>query len=183
MTLKKALSLILLACIAFFLGWLTRPYQEKNNALEAKNDTVTVVRRDTVSVSYQIPQYVRTTDSVYITLRDTTVVRYRDTATISLPVTQKYYSSDNYRAWVSGYEPRLDSIMTFNKTVTKTVTKEVEHKTTDLYIDAGSMMIKGDLAPNMGLSVKFRNNFVLGGKVGYYDKSLYYGFNVGFKIK
>lgn len=183
MTLKKALSLILLACIAFFLGWLTRPYQEKNNALEAKNDTVTVVRRDTVSVSYPIPQYVRTTDSVYITLRDTTVVRYRDTATISLPVTQKYYSSDNYRAWVSGYEPRLDSIMTFNKTVTKTVTKEVEHKTTDLYIDAGSMMIKGDLAPNMGLSVKFRNNFVLGGKVGYYDKSLYYGFNVGFKIK
>lgn len=180
---KKSISLILISCVMFFLGWLANGYLSKKSSTETKTDTFMVTRTDTVFTVKPIPYKMEVKDSVYLRLHDTVTVHYKDSQTISLPITQKYYDSDNYKAWVSGYEPRLDSIMTFNKTVTKTVTKEVEHKTTDLYIDAGSMMIKGDLAPNMGLSVKFRNNFVLGGKVGYYDKSLYYGFNVGFKIK
>lgn len=148
-----------------------------------KKDTVEIIRHDTVLTVTPSPQKIKTTDSIYIMLRDTTVIHYKDTGTISLPITQKYYSSENYRAWISGYEPNLDSIVTFNKTVTRTITKDIERKTTDLYLDVGNMMIKGDPAPNIGMSVKLRNNLILGGKVGYYDKSLYYGFNVGFKIK
>ena len=42
---------------------------------------------------------------------------------VVLPLTQKEYSDDStYRAWVSGYEPQLDSIRIFRKTITNTVT-------------------------------------------------------------
>ena len=43
--------------------------------------------------------------------------------TIELPKVQRVYSDDStYRAWVSGYEPRLDSIEVYRKTIKETVT-------------------------------------------------------------
>lgn len=43
--------------------------------------------------------------------------------TIELPKMQRVYSDDStYKAWVSGYEPRLDSINVFRKTIKETVT-------------------------------------------------------------
>lgn len=35
-----------------------------------------------------------------------------------IPITQKRYESEDYRAYVSGYEPNLDSIFVFPKTTT-----------------------------------------------------------------
>lgn len=40
----------------------------------------------------------------------------RDSAAVVIPITQKRYEGDDYRAYVSGYEPRLDSIFVFPKT-------------------------------------------------------------------
>ena len=40
----------------------------------------------------------------------------RDSAAVEIPITQKRYEGDDYRAYVSGYEPRLDSIFVFPKT-------------------------------------------------------------------
>lgn len=43
--------------------------------------------------------------------------------TIELPRMQRVYTDDStYRAWVSGYEPKLDSINVFRKTIKETVT-------------------------------------------------------------
>ena len=43
--------------------------------------------------------------------------------TIELPRMQRVYSDDStYKAWVSGYEPRLDSINVYRKTIKETVT-------------------------------------------------------------
>lgn len=47
--------------------------------------------------------------------RDTCYVT--DTVFISVDKTQKYYRSKYYSAWVSGYEPSLDSISIYNRTV------------------------------------------------------------------
>ena len=44
----------------------------------------------------------------------------RDSATVQIPITQKMYRTEQYRAYVSGYNPRLDSIEVYNKTVTIT---------------------------------------------------------------
>ena len=40
---------------------------------------------------------------------------------------QAYYEDSLYRAWVSGYRPRLDSLMVFPKTVYQTVTNDIYH--------------------------------------------------------
>ena len=43
---------------------------------------------------------------------------------------QAYYEDSLYRAWVSGYRPRLDSLMVFPKTVYQTVTNDIYHTIT-----------------------------------------------------
>lgn len=48
----------------------------------------------------------------------------KDTVWAVVPRTQKRYEDSTYTAWVSGYEPRLDSIEVYQKTVT--ITKRVE---------------------------------------------------------
>ena len=48
----------------------------------------------------------------------------KDTVWAVVPRTQKRYEDSTYMAWISGYEPRLDSIEVYQKTVV--VTKSVE---------------------------------------------------------
>lgn len=55
-----------------------------------------VVRTDTV------------TKCDYITMTDTVAVE--------VPITSKHYGSDTYDAWVSGFEPSLDSIRVYQRT-------------------------------------------------------------------
>ena len=55
-----------------------------------------VVRTDTV------------TKCDYITMTDTVAVE--------VPITSKHYGSDRYDAWVSGFEPSLDSIRVYQRT-------------------------------------------------------------------
>ena len=46
--------------------------------------------------------------------------------TIELPKVQRVYTDDStYKAWVSGYDPRLDSINVFRKTIKETVTIQI----------------------------------------------------------
>lgn len=49
----------------------------------------------------------------------------RDSIAVEIPITQKRYESDNYLAYISGYEPKLDSIFVFQKT---TVVHERSYK-------------------------------------------------------
>ena len=76
----------------------------------------TIVFRDTIMVEKPV-----TRDSVIIrykrvevpvVVRDTIL----DTVFVELPITSKYYKSSRYEAWVSGYEPSLDSISIFSET-------------------------------------------------------------------
>lgn len=56
-------------------------------------------------------------NSAYDTMQPTAI------DTIELPKRQRVYSDDStYKAWVSGYEPRLDSINVYRKTIKETVT-------------------------------------------------------------
>ena len=47
-----------------------------------------------------------------------------DTVAVEVPITSKHYGGKNYDAYVSGFEPSLDSIFVYNETqlITETVT-------------------------------------------------------------
>lgn len=142
------------------------------------SDTVTIVKLDTVKA--KIPIFIKEV------IVDTFLIKDSLNNDYIIPKTQRYYKSNDYEAWVSGYRPNLDSLNIFRKivtnTITNTVTKEIYPKTTDLYLNVGSDYIKGQFAPNVGLAVKFKNDLMIGGNVGLYDKELYYGLKVGFKL-
>ena len=95
--------------------------------------TETTIERDTVwrdSMIY-LPQPAETVNTgrvVYIkipvpgdTIRDT----LRDSIDVPVPIMQKRYADSLYTAWVSGFEPALDSIDLRLPTITETVTKTI----------------------------------------------------------
>lgn len=46
-----------------------------------------------------------------------------DSAMVAIPIEQAYYHREEYDAWVSGFQPKLDSIIVYPKTVTITTAK------------------------------------------------------------
>lgn len=48
-----------------------------------------------------------------------------DSIEVPIPIMQKRYEDSLYTAWVSGYEPNLDSINLRTPTITETVTKPI----------------------------------------------------------
>ena len=106
----KWLPYILIAAFAFGLGWFINPSPEA--VIEERTDTVfsssVIIRTDTVP--YYLPMPVlcwHTGDTIHV----------GDTV---LPVEQKIYQDSNYTAYVSGYNPNLDSLKVYPKTVTVT---------------------------------------------------------------
>ena len=92
------------------------------------------VTRDTVRTTDTIPHYypqpvdgtvvryitkllpVVKTDTFVKTDVKTNVITCNDTVAVEVPITSKHYSSKDYDAWVSGYEPSLDSIKVYSET-------------------------------------------------------------------
>jgi hypothetical protein len=50
-----------------------------------------------------------------------------DSAAVTVPITQKKYETEDYRAYVSGYEAQLDSIFVKRKTVNESVVVTRQH--------------------------------------------------------
>jgi len=111
-TLVTILIVVAMLVITFFVARFTSPSKTRT---EIQRDTI--VRIDTF-VSIPEPKIVRVVDSipvpypVYKTKTDTLLV----VDTLYLPRTQKHYKEAQYEAWVSGYQPSLDSIWVYNKT-------------------------------------------------------------------
>ena len=141
-------------------------------------DTVTILRIDTIRE--RIPHFIseKVLDTIFVEKVSENVLK--------LPITQKYYNTDSYQAWVSGYKPNLDSINVFNKVVERTVNHTIDRvvypKSIDWYLNAGSMFIDKKAAPYVGLNMKLKNDLVIGVNAGVYEKEMFYGFNIGFKL-
>ena len=88
------------------------------------------VERDTLRITDTIPQYfpkpVEVERVKYVT-RFMPVVRtdtvnndvlsfIHDTVAVEVPITSKHFGNENYDAWVSGFEPSLDSIKVYQRT-------------------------------------------------------------------
>lgn len=83
-----------------------------------ERDTTIIVKNDTIIINNPIE--LERTIVRYDTIQKDTILTYE----------QKTYGDSNYVAYVSGHEPRLDSINIFCKDTTRTITitNEVEKK-------------------------------------------------------
>ena len=103
--------LLLIACVA---AWF-RPHEQSPAEVRVETKIKTVVKVDTMLISAPIVAFFQiTSDTIH--MGDTVVMRE-----------QAVYEDSLYRAWVSGYRPRLDSIEVYPKTVYQTVTNDIYH--------------------------------------------------------
>lgn len=120
------IAVVLLCLVAGFVaGRVTRKSLLKP-VVEVRTDTLVI--RDTVRLERPVYITQRVVDSIYVPVTDT--LRLHDTTFMVLPRQQREYRDTLYHAWVSGYDPVLDSIDIFRKEryVTVEVTKTVMPK-------------------------------------------------------
>ncbi len=140
-----AVALLCLLC-GFFVakGMYDRPLDES-------------VSRDTVTLHDTVPEYLPAPkDSArikYVTRwlpakHDTVYSEnyaqsfaeiMHDTVAVQVPITSKHYGGKNYDAYVSGFEPSLDSIFVYNETqyITETITRMKPPNKWSLSVNAG----------------------------------------------
>jgi hypothetical protein len=81
-----------------------------------------------------------------------------DSANVVIPITQKTYKDSTYTAWVSGYDPSLDSIQVYPKTEYKTITNTIKMQDTKRWgigIQGGVGYGKGGFTPYIGIGVQY----------------------------
>lgn len=127
---KKRLMYCALVALLLLAGLAIYNRCSKAEVVRVERDTIVVY--DTIPDYHPIPK-----DSIvtkYVTRylpvvshdtidRMVTLVN-NDTVAVEVPITSKHYSGDSYDAWVSGFEPSLDSIKVYQRTeyITERVT-------------------------------------------------------------
>lgn len=107
--------LVILLAVVCVVVWF-RPHEPLPAEIRTETKVKTVVKVDTLLISAPMAPLLvfQLTDTIRI--GDTVVQRE-----------QAYYEDSLYRAWVSGYRPRLDSIEIYPRTVTHTITNDIYH--------------------------------------------------------
>ena len=108
---KKYILLLAILVIGIVIGWLCRQSCIRPETIIQRD---TLVRVDTVKVSYPVPIRDEIVDTLRIVVRDT--IRVKDTLYVNVPLEKKLYASSEYYAEVSGYRPSLDYIEVYPKT-------------------------------------------------------------------
>lgn len=148
----KCLLYILIAALAFGLGWCSRSPTKCNTG---KADTVTsihVVAKVDVDTQYILfPQpYLAWIDSSDTIHASDTCCHLRE---------YKEYQDSNYYAKVSGVAPRLDEIRVYPKTVTQYVYRDRivsnKQKRWGLGLSAGYGLGRNGLSPVLALTVNY----------------------------
>ena len=149
-----ALTMTIALCIICFISGYD--YASKHCA-NVVTRTDTIIKRDTVTA---VPDTVYMTIElgeriVKVAVRDT--LHRIDTVTVSLPFVQKQYKDSNYSAWVSGYEPSLDSIKIFPKTIIVRESKVERKKDRRWGVYGGvGIGVSGRVTPYVGIGIGYR---------------------------
>lgn len=126
---------LIIFCVGLFLGLCTGFFSSKaiyDRPIEESVKTDTVTIHDTVPDIAPVPK-----DSVrtrwitrWLPAKHDTITQWKtltkhDSVAVQVPITSKHYGNETYDAWVSGFEPNLDSIRVYQKTqyITTTITK------------------------------------------------------------
>lgn len=138
-----AVAILCLLC-GFFVakGMYDRPLDESvSRDTVTLHDTVPDIApkpKDSVHVKYVtrwLPRAVHDTIDHFVEVNN----MMHDTVAVQVPITSKHYGGKNYDAYVSGFEPSLDSIFVYNETqyITETITKSKPPNKWSLSVNAG----------------------------------------------
>lgn len=152
----RALTFILIiaCCIISFLGGYD--YASKH-CYNVRTVTDTIIERDTITA---IPDTVFRTvalgeKTMKVVIHDT--LCKTDTVEVTLPFVQREYRDSNYNAWVSGYEPSLDSIRVFPKTTIIRESKVVRQKDRRWGVFGGvGIGVSDRITPCVGVGIGYR---------------------------
>lgn len=146
-----ALTLIIGAG-SFFLGRYT--VKKEYVTTEIRDTTfLSVVVRDTIRL-IQYKERVRTDTCLVAVVRDSLIVE-PDTVRVEVPIEQKTYETENYRAVIEGYRPQLVSMDIFKQMEVITIEKQIAPKKWSFSIalgaSAGVFYTPAGLQPGAGL--------------------------------
>ena len=153
---------IVLALLLVSIGvnvWMWKNEPEASVVVE--RDTVwknTLIREPVAAETIQTGRvvYVKVAVPQPQTQHDT----IRDSIEVPVPIVQKRYEDSSYTAWVSGFEPKLDSIdlrlPTITEKVTKTIVKEAPRLSVGVQAGAGVGIFKRQPDFWLGVGAQWR---------------------------
>lgn len=151
----KAWHVIVVLILCFLCFQVGRYTKKAEVELVCKTDTF--IRVDTLRERVPYPVYETVIQTVpelfpvYITLEGDTV---REPILVPVPITQKEYLTDHYHAWVSGYNPSLDSVDVFRET--SYIKERIKPRRWGVGVSAGYGLSRSGLSPSLSVGVYYR---------------------------
>lgn len=154
---KKVLGVLL--CISVILNIVL--YLEHSSIRSEKVcDTTKVTVIDSVKKSFPVPvdsfvvRYI--TKSLPIARDSATKQLGNDSVKVQIPISQKVYEDTLYRAYVSGYEPNLDSITIKQRTTYITHTIRDKESRFRIGLQAGYGLTPKGMQPYVGVGLSYK---------------------------
>ena len=153
-------ALVAAILMSFLIG-RGRGYSEGyEKAMNEPHKADTIVKVDTHFVDLPVEKWKTKEKVVFVPVHDSTLVTIHDTTYIALNRERKGYSGDDYELEITGIEPNLEWIKTYQKTqyITNTI---VEKKRWSFGVTAGpGVMWDGkEIKPGLGFVAGFGYNF------------------------
>ena len=113
-------------------------------------DTIRVIKpiaKDSVITRYKVVNVERVKDTTIVNEVSEVVF---DTVQVRLPIESKHYTAESYDAWVSGYEPCLDSIKVYNQVI------KTKQSRWSIGLQGGVGITPRGVQPYLGVGISFR---------------------------
>lgn len=147
---KNLIPYIIIAILACFI------FRQCNNpVIRTEYYTDTIILRDTIHDTIPIPKhiFISRIDTVFLALPSDTAL-----VAVQVPIEQKTYESENYRAIIEGHMPKLLSMEVFPETkyVTNTVINTINKRQRfGIGVQTGYGMSKDGLSPYIGVGISY----------------------------
>jgi hypothetical protein len=114
----------------------------------AKDSTIVKVVTQKVKVVHR--------DTTHTNMTDTLHYMVADSAEVEIPITQKVYEEEDYKAYISGYMPSLDSIKVYKHSTVTTIQKAAPRFSMGVQSGIGYGIISKKIEPYIGIGVQIR---------------------------
>lgn len=161
---KYTIGIIITLAVGLVVGYISPKWVGKAN--DGHADTTTVITYKEVPVYIPTPSttsiignFVVKQVPILLALNDTIREPYYVGTDLIIPREQKYYSTSQYKAWISGYKPSLDSMTIFQPTTTITIENTAQKVArNELYLSADIKYIAPFPAMTTGITAGFNRD-------------------------